>query len=38
MVKMITETILDKSPNISFNDIEGLDNVKKSLYENIVYP
>lgn len=38
MVKNIVETIIDKSPNVHFNDIEGLEDVKKTLYENIVYP
>lgn len=38
MVKVIMETIIDKGPGIKWDDIEGLSDVKKALFENIVYP
>lgn len=38
MVKTITETIIDKSPDVKWADIEGLETVKKNLFENIIYP
>ena len=38
MVKNIMETIIDSSPGVKWDDIEGLSDVKKTLFENIVYP
>lgn len=38
MVNLITETIIDSGPNVKFSDVEGLETVKKALYENIIYP
>jgi len=38
IVKSIEETILDHSPNITWNDIKGLEDVKKILNETIVLP
>ena len=33
IVKSIEETILDSSPNVTWNDIKGLEEVKKILKE-----
>jgi len=38
IVKSIEETILDHSPNVTWNDIKGLSEVKKILNETIVLP
>lgn len=38
IVKSIEETILDSSPNITWDDIKGLEDVKKILNETIVLP
>ena len=38
IVKSIEETILDHSPNVTWNDIKGLEEVKKILNETIVLP
>lgn len=38
IVKSIEETILDHSPNVTWNDIKGLEDVKKILNETIVLP
>jgi len=38
MVEAIADSILDRSPDIKWDDIEGLEDVKKVLVENIVYP
>jgi SpoVK/Ycf46/Vps4 family AAA+-type ATPase len=38
MVDSIADSILDKSPGVNWDDIEGLTEVKKTLVENIVYP
>ena len=35
---MIESEILDKSPNISWNDIAGLEFAKKSIHEIIIWP
>ena len=38
IVKSIEETILDHSPNVTWQDIKGLEDVKKILQETIVLP
>lgn len=38
LVKSIEESILDSSPNVKWEDIQGLENVKKLLKETIVLP
>lgn len=38
IVKSIEETILDSSPNVTWDDIKGLADVKKILQETIVLP
>ncbi len=38
MVKNIVETIIDSGPGVSWDDIEGLVDVKQALTENIIYP
>ena len=38
MVDVIVQTILDKGPGVRWGDIEGLEEVKKVLMENIVLP
>lgn len=38
MVDVIIETILDHGPGVTWNDIQGLEEVKQALIENIVYP
>jgi len=38
IVKSIEETILDHSPNVTWQDIKGLEDVKKILNETIVLP
>jgi SpoVK/Ycf46/Vps4 family AAA+-type ATPase len=38
MVESIADSILDKSPSVKWEDIEGLVDVKEALVENIVYP
>lgn len=38
MIKVIMETVIDKGPGIKWDDIEGLSDVKKALFENIIYP
>lgn len=38
IVKSIEESILDHSPNVTWNDIKGLEDVKKILNETIVLP
>lgn len=38
MVKSIMETIIDRGPGVKWEDIEGLQEVKKALVENIIYP
>ena len=32
------ETIIDKGPGVKWDDIQGLSEVKKAMFENIVYP
>lgn len=38
MVRAIEETILDSSPNVSWDDVKGLADVKRTLNETIVLP
>jgi spastin len=38
MARQIEESILDHSPNVKWDDIQGLDEVKKALKETIVLP
>jgi spastin len=38
VVRSIEETILDSSPNIKFDDINGLDDVKSVIKETIILP
>ena len=38
MVQNIIETIVDKGPGVKWDDIEGLKDVKKAIFENIIYP
>ena len=38
IAESIMETILDKSPGVRWDDIEGLPDVKQALFENIIYP
>ena len=38
VVRQIEDSILDHSPNIAWEDIQGLDDVKKLLKETIVLP
>jgi SpoVK/Ycf46/Vps4 family AAA+-type ATPase len=38
IVRSIEESILDHSPNVTWNDIKGLEEVKKILNETIVLP
>lgn len=38
MVRQIEESIMDHSPNVKWDDIQGLDEVKKALKETIVLP
>lgn len=38
MVDTIIQTILDKGPGVTWDDIQGLHGVKQTLVENIVYP
>jgi len=38
MVKVIIETIIDNGPGVRWDDIEGLEDVKDLLTENIVLP
>jgi len=38
MVSAIADSILDHSPGVAWDSIEGLSEVKKALVENIVYP
>ncbi len=38
MVKQIEESILDHSPNVKWDDIQGLEDVKKILKETIILP
>ena len=37
-MRQIEESILDHSPNVAWDDIQGLDEVKKLLKETIVLP
>ena len=32
------ETIIDKGPGIKWDDIEGLQEIKKAMVENIIFP
>ena len=38
IVRQIEDSIMDQSPNIHWNDIQGLEDVKKVLKETIVLP
>lgn len=38
MLKSINETILDSSPNVTWEDVKGLVEVKKVLQEQIILP
>ena len=38
LLQQIEETILDSSPNIKFDDISGLKEVKNLIKETIIYP
>ena len=38
VVKSINETILDTSPNVNWDDVKGLVEVKKILQEQIILP
>lgn len=38
MLKSINETILDSSPNVKWDDVKGLVEVKKVLQEQIILP
>ena len=38
LVTQIRSTIIDKGPGIQWNDIQGLENVKQTLFETIIYP
>ena len=38
MCKRVMETIMDSGPGIHWNDIIGLEQVKQTLTENIIYP
>lgn len=38
MCKNIIETIMDDGPGVTWNDIIGLEQVKQSMLENIIYP
>jgi spastin len=38
LVKQIEESILDHSPNVKWDDIQGLEDVKKILKETIILP
>ena len=38
MCKMIIETIMESGPGVRFQDIIGLQDVKQTLTENIIYP
>jgi spastin len=38
MSQVIMESILDKAPGVKWDDIEGLQDVKQALMENIIYP
>jgi len=38
MCKQIMETIMDTGPGIHWDDIIGLQSVKQSMLENIIYP
>jgi vacuolar protein-sorting-associated protein 4 len=38
IVRQIEDSILDQSPNVHWNDIQGLEDVKKVLKETIVLP
>jgi SpoVK/Ycf46/Vps4 family AAA+-type ATPase len=38
MVKIIVETIVDNGPGVKWDDIQGLNEVKRQLMENIIFP
>jgi len=38
LVKQLEETIVDNSPNVTWDDIKGLEDVKKLLKETIILP
>jgi len=38
LLKQIEENIIDTKPSVKWEDIQGLDEVKKTLYETIVLP
>lgn len=38
MVKVIVETIVDNGPGVKWDDIQGLNEVKRQLMENIIFP
>ena len=38
MVESIMESLIDKSPGVKWEDIQGLKQVKLALVENIIYP
>ena len=35
---MLEKEVVDKSPNITFNDIAELDRAKEILFETVIYP
>ena len=38
LLRQIEESILDSSPNVKFDDISGLEDVKSVIKETIIYP
>ena len=38
LIEMIEREVVDKNPNVSFNDIAELDNAKRALIEAVVLP
>ena len=38
MVQLLEESIVDSSPNVHWDDVQGLREVKKTLFETIIYP
>ena len=38
LIKMLEKEVIDRNPNISFDDIAELDRVKEILFETVIFP
>jgi len=38
MVETVANSIMVSGPSVKFDDIQGLEDVKKAMVENIIYP